>query len=236
MVILIVEEDRRYAKHLEEMLDTCVKDLQESFTGGADVRIKCRGREALYDVEDVRIHPYIIFIDVHAGKLDGIEIAGKMKRSIPTAQIIFLTEAGKYTPDVYEVEHVYLIDKQTASREHLEKALRKAADRIDAGNTYFECIVNRRRHYVPYSSILYFENIKRKITIHTDKPGEEISFYETMARLEDKLPDHFVRCHNSFIVNLDRISSYGMTSVMIGDKEIMVSRKYKEKMRRMVGE
>ena len=236
MLILIVEDDSQYAERLKEMLEECAAESNGSLLKNPDIRIRRRAQEALYDVEDGHIRPDIIFIAVRIGGQSGVEIAGKMRDSIPTVQIIFISDTGAYSPDVYEVEHVYLIDKESSSRQLLERAFRKAMTRLEEGGSYFECIVNRRRHYIPYQSILYFENIKRKITIHTDSPGETISFYETMARLETILPENFVRCHNSFIVNLDRISSYGQASVRIGGKEISVSRKYKERMKRLAGE
>ena len=237
MMILIVDDDREYAERLERMLKECGEGAGETlYPKAPEISIRLKATEALYDIEDGRLHPDIIFIAVRIGSLNGVEIAGKMLASIPKAQIVFLADAGDYTPDVYEVEHVYLIEKGSSDQKLLKRALRKAMDRIDGGDAYFECMVNRRRHYVPYQSILYFENIKRKITIHTDQPGAPISFYETMARLETVLPKNFVRCHNSFIVNLDRITSYGMTSVRIGDKEISVSRKYRGRVKRLKGE
>ena len=236
MVILIVEDDSRHAEKLKEMLNACVTESEETLFKDPDIRIRLNAKEALYDVEDGRVRPDIVFIAVRIGSLSGVEIAGKMQESVPTVQIIFIAESGSYSPDVYEVDHIYLIEKEPCNRTVLKRALRKALDRIGEGDAFFECVVNRRRHYIPYHSILYFENIKRKITIHTDLPGELVSFYETMARLETILPDNFVRCHNSFIVNRERISSYGTTSVRIGNKEISVSRKYKDLMKRQTGE
>ncbi len=235
MIILIVEDDRQHAEQLRGVLEVCAAGVCKALSKKLDITTCYSAKETLYDMEDGRLRPDIIFIATRIGSLSGVEIAGRMRASVPTAQIIFLADPGVYSPEVYEVDHVYLIEKDALSRTIVERALRKAVDRIEEGSAYFECEVNRRRHYIPYQNILYFENIKRKITVHTDLPGEPISFYETMTRLETILPDNFVRCHNSFIVNLDRVSTYGLASVRVDGKEISVSRKYREKLRRMVG-
>lgn len=53
--------------------------------------------------------------------------------------------------------------------------------------------------YVPYDKIYYFEAREKKIFIKT--MSEEYGFYSTIETLVSSLPDGFVRCHRSYIVN-----------------------------------
>ena len=59
---------------------------------------------------------------------------------------------------------------------------------------------NRR---VPLSQIFYVEAREKKIFICTR--SESFGFYETIDHLSETLPDNFVRCHRSFIVNMDKV-------------------------------
>ena len=38
--------------------------------------------------------------------------------------------------------------------------------------------------------------------------GKEERCYEKLDHLEKHLPDHFLRCHKSFLVNMDRIRNF----------------------------
>jgi DNA-binding LytR/AlgR family response regulator len=46
--------------------------------------------------------------------------------------------------------------------------------------------------------------------------------------MEKNLPETFLRIHRSFIVNRSRINSFAMDHVMIGEKELPISRSYKK--------
>lgn len=235
MDILIVEDKKRNAEELEIMLRACLAEMSGLYSGEAVIENRNKGKEVLYDIEEGSIHPDIIFIPIRLGRSSGIKIASRMKSFLPMAQIIFIAGENEYDLDVYSVEHVYTVERPI-EYEVLSKALTRAINRIGKDSEYFECVINRRRHYIPFHNILYFENVKRKVTAHTDLPGEQTCFYATMAHLEKSLPHNFVRCHNSFIVNLDRISSYGPSSVIVGGKEIVISRKYKDGFKERVGE
>ena len=64
----------------------------------------------------------------------------------------------------------------------------------------FICQDKTRRLVVPYSSIYYFETRNKRIVMVTS--GGEYEFYDTFSRMEAGLPEGFVRCHRSYIVNL----------------------------------
>ncbi len=52
-------------------------------------------------------------------------------------------------------------------------------------------------------SINYFEKDLRLVHVHAD--GGIYSFYESFKNLEKIIDDRFCRCHNSYIVNLDKV-------------------------------
>ena len=67
--------------------------------------------------------------------------------------------------------------------------------------------------------------------LHLQK--QEFSFYSSLQKLESSLPDYFVRCHRSYIVNFMFIRKADvMNSVFYLDKKtvIPISQKYKAKL------
>ena len=83
--------------------------------------------------------------------------------------------------------------------------------------------------------IRYVESNDSEVRIHTVS-GE---IYRTKTRIsqwEAQLDGRFLRIHRSYIVNTERIDRYLPSYVLIGDERIDISRKYKEEVRRRLGD
>lgn len=81
---------------------------------------------------------------------------------------------------------------------------------------------------IPYHQILFFESGNKRLNLHTQR--KEIPFSGTLEKLEQELPDTFIRVHKSFIVNRTAIRQiqYGQNQVILeGDITIPISRSYK---------
>lgn len=81
---------------------------------------------------------------------------------------------------------------------------------------------------IPYSNILFFEASNKRLSLHMQR--KEIPFSGTLEKLEQELPDTFIRVHKSFIVNRMAIQQiqYGQNQVVLeGDITIPISRSYK---------
>ena len=81
---------------------------------------------------------------------------------------------------------------------------------------------------VPYDRICYFEARDKKIFVCLE--SKEYGFYETMGKLEEQLPEHFLRCHRGFIVNTRKIEKVNLTKneiVLVGQMAIPISRSYR---------
>jgi DNA-binding LytR/AlgR family response regulator len=82
--------------------------------------------------------------------------------------------------------------------------------------------------YIPFSKIYYFEAREKKIYIRMKK--QELSFYDTIEQLAERLPEHFARCHRSFIVNRSRIRKVMLSQNLMELEDGMMvplSRSYK---------
>lgn len=81
---------------------------------------------------------------------------------------------------------------------------------------------------VPYDQIYYFEAMEKKVYVCTG--ADEYGFYGTLESLEESLPEGFLRCHRSFIVNTNKIIRVALSQSTIflkDDYEVPLSRSYK---------
>ena len=161
---------------------------------------------------------------------DGIAIAECVLEYQKNSQIIFVSGSDEYYLDVYNVDHVYFLKKPVESR-LLAQALEKAGKKLD--RLHGKCLVVKNKqgiYKIELSDIIYFENEKRKIHIHT--VDRKISFYGKFEGLLDSLSRDFYRCHNSYIVNMAKVSELsGKKLLCENGKSIPVSKTYYVKVR-----
>lgn len=81
---------------------------------------------------------------------------------------------------------------------------------------------------IPYEQIYYIEAMDKKVYICSG--ADEYGFYETLDTLESMLPEGFLRCHRSFIVNSGKITKVALSqnTIFLNDGyEVPLSRSYK---------
>ena len=101
----------------------------------------------------------------------------------------------------------------------------------------FVCRENTRRLWTPYSSIYYFETRNKRIVMATS--GGEYEFYDSFSRMEAGLPEEFVRCHRSYIINLSYLTCVDFAHFQIelnGKILIPISKKYRKQVERVSGQ
>lgn len=106
------------------------------------------------------------------------------------------------------------------------KALNKAGSRLQDLKKSYLVISNKQGIYkIPLYTILCFESEKRKIHVYTQ--DREISYYGKFEDLKEKLDPRFVRCHNSYIVNLTKVCELSEKKfVCENGKSIPISKTY----------
>lgn len=88
----------------------------------------------------------------------------------------------------------------------------------------------REVHIVPVDTIDYVESIKRKVFIHADSGVHQM--YSTMRDVIARLPESFLRCHNSYLVNVERVASITPTEVvLVSGTKVPMSKRYAKEVR-----
>lgn len=87
---------------------------------------------------------------------------------------------------------------------------------------------------VPYDQIYYFEAMEKKVYVCTGV--DEFGFYGTLDGLMEELPEGFMRCHRSFIVNTKKVLKVALSknTIYLDDEyEVPLSRSYKPDFKEM---
>lgn len=85
----------------------------------------------------------------------------------------------------------------------------------------------RKNTKVQFDNISYVESVGNYIQIYT-AAGEHILTKEKISSIQERLPEHFLRIHRSILVNRAKITSYNREFVFLEDRELPLSRKYKQ--------
>lgn len=93
------------------------------------------------------------------------------------------------------------------------------------------CLHHGRELYlVTPTSIRYVESRARVLKLHVADAEEPVSVYMTIAQLERELPETFVQCHKSYLVNLDYVFKLSGDAITLrtGEKIPVSQRKRSE--------
>lgn len=177
---------------------------------------------------------YILDVVYPGNKLLGLQLAKTLRQENRNAYIVFNTydtsmihqvvkglirPAGFFTKPIDRDDLIILLGD--IYRDYLN--LQGDRDEI------FHVNIGASIYKLPYQHILYFESFQKKIYLHTH--NQRIGFYESLANLKGRLSFDFLRCHRSYLVNVNKIKTVSFTEmilVMENGAKIDVSRTYKQ--------
>lgn len=167
----------------------------------------------------------ILLLDIQMRYLNGIETAKKIRIFDTNVNIIFTTAVLDFLQQGYEVRAFRYLLKPIRYNEFSRHLIECKKDIINdlKKNITIKDIIKGNITIIPINSILYIETESRATLIHTDK--ETYRTRESIKEFENQLKEHlFYRCHRSYLINLNKVSSINKNSVFIKSDEILVSR------------
>lgn len=217
--ILICDDDNNF-------LQSVKMDILSLYEGRTiDVQLFEGKDQLMFYVEGHPDEANIVLLDIKLRDGSGIDLARDVLCYQPQSQIIFISAYDSYYLDVYDVEHVYFLQKPI-KREFLHKAIQRAEVRLkDISSNSFVVFKKSGSYKIPYNDILYFENELRRIHIYTAE--EKISYYGRFEDLAQQLDERFKRCHNSYIVNISKVKALENKSFRFENGRVVpISRTY----------
>ncbi len=167
----------------------------------------------------------VVFIDDSLGELL-IPTAVFIKKHYSECKIIVLSDNIALLSDLLlYITPFGVIDKPLHNKiihRYLEAV--KASDKAINKFCYIE---KGRKRTVSFSNIIYIESNREKIIVRTTK--SIFSLWMKISEAEPQFPDYFVRCHNSFLVNMNHVvDCQKSTFKLTNGQEIAISRSRKD--------
>jgi DNA-binding LytR/AlgR family response regulator len=219
LTISILEDQPTEAEHLKSILNkwslqtNCELTISEYFSG-----------EDFFEENDITSYQTfsVFFLDIQLKKMNGLDVAKKLRKEGYQGAIIFLTAFREYVFCGYEVHAMnYLL--KPVKEEPLFLCLDEIAKNLSSSSylyKYKQDIIS-----IPYKDILSFSSSLHYIDILT--VSEHFCQYATLNNVLEYLPQEFIRIHKSCIVNMAHIYKIsGSTIVLSNHMTAQIGRSY----------
>lgn len=198
------------------------------------VRRAATREELLQAVTDGAI-AQICFADITG--VSGLPIAEFVRRLFESAQLVLVVDSATpptsyIRPGILPAGLLFKPLSLEAVRTLMQELLRIVRTRRQT-EAFQDAAISVASHgstyRIPLREVLYFEARNKKLYLYTQ--NAEIEFYDTLERLQTRLPKEFLRCHKSFVVNTAAIEEIALAQNRItlcgGRIELPISRSYK---------
>lgn len=182
----------------------------------------------------------ILLMDIELGEENGIQRTRQILDRWPRIKVIFLTGHIEYCEEIFQTRPSGFLVKPLKP-ERLRFALDKAAGELEQGGDRYLVVADRDRHTVriPLEQIRYLKSEGRLVQVQTEE--RLVESYRRLGELEPELPEQFIRCHQSYLVNLAYVSRLGTDGLhLVSGEKLPVSRsrakETRERLMRFAGE
>ncbi len=171
----------------------------------------------------------IVLMDIVLGNENGINCVINLRELSSIWKIIFMTGYTDYLSDVFNADPSGLLYKPI-DKAHLKNAIENVLKQIDneASSLLNINLVKSGTVVLDPAKIVFIESDKRIINIHLQ--GNEVyKSYMKLDEISNKLPNYFIACHKSYVINSFMIDKYTSNLLTMKDgTQIPVSRSHKQ--------
>ena len=179
-----------------------------------------------------------IFCDINMPDLNGMDFVKSL--AVPPL-VVFTTAYSEYAVEGFRVNAVDYLLKPFGLQD-FQRAANRLKDRFEASanlsasdnsltsddNTLF-LKTDYRIIKVCISDIVYIEGMSEYLKVWIEGEPKPIITLLSMKKIEERLPDYFMRIHRSYIINLTKIQEVNKNRVIMGpDVYLPVGDLYKE--------
>ena len=190
-----------------------------------------------------------IFCDINMPDLNGMDFVRGL--TVPPL-VVFTTAYSEYAIEGYRVKAIdYLLkpfsmqDFQRAAMkvkqqydllqrsfepQDIQPQMPVAASEVAATDDTFFVKTDSRTVRVSIHDIRYVEAMSEYLKLYVEGQSRPLITYLSMKKMEDFLPDSFMRIHRSYIVNLKKVQEVNKNRVIMGAEEYLpIGDSYRDK-------
>ena len=171
---------------------------------GIEVRIEtyASGRELLESDREYDLY----LLDVLMPGMSGIDTAQALAEAKGRPVVIFITSSLESAVEGYRVEAAGFILKPVVEESFWATMGRVVKQRLGEEDACISVVHNRVPLKLKLERIAWFENRLHRVFV-TLTDGEVISIHQKLTELQEELGEYprFLRCHQSYLVNLEQV-------------------------------
>ena len=175
----------------------------------------------------------LLILDIMMGEKNGMEFAKEVRRWDEKTSIIFVTGCEEYIEMGYDVQAAQFLIKPIVWDKLRTAILRDCRKRYGQKNMVLQ--KGRKLLKLPLEDVLYAE-ADGKHGVRIVFAGGMESFPVSLAQLEEQTEEkQFIRCHNSYLVNLRHIRRLNNQNLILDNgQELPISRTYLKQCQEML--
>lgn len=217
----VLEDELDERLHLEEMLQRFFLEVNISYE-----LIRFNDSQSfLSSLNQFKDFQLLLMDIILPGNLNGVDLAREVRKVNKDIAIVFITKTAQFAINGYEVDALDYVLKPLVYEEFSLK-LKKAMRYILLHSEKFITLKHKNGvTRIGESRIYYVEVILHYLIVHT--MNGEYTVRGTIRDMEKLLSGSFIRCNNSYIVNLRHIESIEDNLIVIHGNKIPITRSRK---------
>lgn len=169
-------------------------------------------KEILSFMTSNTVNVVVLDIEFKNSKVNGLDIAEKIREINKDCYIIFITSHFEYLMEAYDYKTFAYLFKNALTLDTLTKTLTRLFDDVSSSPRKFFKI-DSKGTFIDLNDVQFIEKNGMKLIYHTFNGN--IETYSSLSKIVTSLPNNFVRCHKSFVVNINNI-----TNILLSDNSI----------------
>ena len=162
----------------------------------------------------------VIFCDINMPDLNGMDF---VKSLVSPPLIVFTTAYSEYAVEGFKVNAVDYLLKPFGLQD-FQRAANRLRERLEnnpapSSTAYQDDTVFLKTDYrtvkVSMSNIRYIEGMSEYLKVWIDGEQKPIITLMSLKKMEERLPDFFMRIHRSYIVNLKKIQEVNKNRIIM---------------------
>lgn len=150
----------------------------------------------------------VVFLDIYMDGMNGLKTAEKLRKIDPGFSLVFITTSTDHALDSFSLRTIDYVVKPI-KREDIERAFSGCRDVFLKNGRFIKVMSDRMNLSVPLIKIQYIETYGRETLFHTTDREIRSTAPILLDDLEQTLGSAFLRCHRSYIVNLNYVAAIG---------------------------
>lgn len=196
---VICDDNVNLLQRLEKMLETIF--LEHNYD--ASVVFKSDNADDILNYIDNNPTD-ALFLDIHLkSDKSGLELADEIRKRKNNAYLIFTTGHLEYAMVAYKYKTFDYLSKPIVYERLEDTITRLFEDANQLTKKYIK--IDNKNTMIDESKIQYIKKDGMKLVFHTS--SRDYNTYSSFNKFQPILPDTYIRCHKSYIANLNQIKN-----------------------------